>query len=275
MEKKCNFNKFMTLFENDFCRSLTTMLPMIFIFSIAQVFAAWKGISVIQERLDNMLRDKSATEVINTMSVSDFDNLFNISSITFVMGLSTLAVVLYTLFLWDREWMGSNKSIYTLLNLPIKRSYVLVSKLLTMIIFLSFNLFIQLSTLFIDEKLMSWIIDERLYVEQSVLGVFSTNYYKSDWYNLISRDIFVSIVTVIALVLLLSLVVLLFRSFKIKGLIVGVIFLAIYIGIYLGVYFYLNLFWDEYFIFKLIFSIITCILSFICSKYLLENKVGV
>lgn len=275
MERKCNFNKFLTLFENDFYRSLITMLPMIFIFSIAQVFVAWRWISGEKERIDNILINEPITEFLNSRGTRSFDDLFAISSITFVMGLSVLAIVLYTLFLWNREWMGSSKSIYTLLNLPIKRSYILFSKWLTMIVFLSFNLLVQISTLFIDKKLMAWMIDERLYVDQSVLGVFSTNYYKADWYNLISRDIFVSIVTVIALVLLLSLAVLLFRSFKIKGLILGVIFLAVYIGPYIGVYFYFNLFMDEYFIFKLIFSMITCILSFIYSKYLLENKVGV
>lgn len=275
MERKCNFNKFLTLFENDFYRSLITMLPMIFIFSIAQVFVAWRWISGEKERIDNILINEPITEFLNSRGTRSFDDLFAISSITFVMGLSVLAIVLYTLFLWNREWMGSSKSIYTLLNLPIKRSYILFSKWLTMIVFLSFNLLVQISTLFIDKKLMAWMIDERLYVDQSVLGVFSTNYYKADWYNLISRGILVSIVTVIALVLLLSLAVLLFRSFKIKGLILGVIFLAVYIGPYIGVYFYFNLFMDEYFIFKLIFSMITCILSFIYSKYLLENKVGV
>lgn len=275
MNTKSNLNKFITLLENDVYRSLRTMLPMIFIFSIAQVFSAWNRISNMQANIDNMLRSKPIAEILNSREKCGFDDLFTMSNITLVMGLSILGVVLYTLFLWNREWMGSSKSIYTLLSLPVKRSYILFSKLLTMIIFLSFNLLIQISTLFIDKKLMSWIIDERFYLEQSVLGVFSTNYYRADWYNLISRDIFVSIVTVIALVLLLSLVVLLFRSFKIKGLILGVIFLAIYIGLYIGVYFYFNLFWDEYFTFKLIFSMITAILSFMCSKYLLENKVGV
>lgn len=275
MRNKSNLNKFITILENDLYRSLKTMLPMIFIFSVAQIFAAWIWISGDKERIDNILRNESITEFLNSRGTRGFDDLFAISSITFVMGLSVLALVLYTLFLWNREWMGSSKSIYTLLNLPIKRSYILFSKWLTMIVFLSFNLLVQIATLFIDKKLMAWIVDGRLYENQSVLGVFSTNYYKADWYNLISRDILVSIVTVIALVLLLSLAVLLFRSFKVKGLILGVIFLVVYIGSYIGVYFYFNLFMDEYFVFKLIFSIITCILSFIYSKYLLENKVGV
>lgn len=276
MKKKCNFNKLITLFENDFYRSLKIVMPLIGIFFIAHIAVA--SIWVFDLK-------KITNEGINNPGLANMPSmsrraaqygcfsLFNQSGIDVVTAISIAVIALYTLLLWNREWRGGTKSIYTLLSLPIKKGYIVFSKLFTMIIFIGFNVLVQILTLFIDKSIMKYYINEKFYVEQDVLGVFATGY-RATWINLISKEIWASLVTIIAIILILGIIILLFRSFKIKGILLGVLLLVAYIGINAGVFIYFKLYWDEFYIFRIIFSLIASILAFEYSKYLLENKVA-
>lgn len=275
MNKKCNCNKFLTLLENEFYRNFKNMIGIIFGFFVGHLVTAWVGITSIENEIDDALRNNPIEKALEIKRNSGFYDLYDHKGLEFIMLLAILIVVLYTLYIWNREWMGSSKSIYTLLALPIKKNYIILSKLFTMVVYTAFALLVQILTLFLDKKIMSWRIDKRFYIDESVLGVFSTDYFRTEYLNLISRDIFVSIATVLALILLLGLIILLFRSFKIKGLILGVILLAVYVGVFIGVPVYFNLYLEEAFVVRLILSIITSIIAFIFSKFLLENKVGV
>lgn len=275
MTKKSNFNKFLTLLEKEFYRNLKLVFPLILILFMGHLVIAWNDISSMKEIVDTRLKNNTLDKLLRIKEYFGFDYFLNKQGhiITFIF-LSILIITLYTLILWNREWMGGSKSIYTLLSLPIKKSYIVCSKVITMLIFILFNLLVQILALFIDKGIIKLRVNSAFYVDESVLGIFSTNY-NVQFINLISKEFWVSLITIISVILLLGIIVLLFRSFKIKGLILGVTMLGLYVFIYVGTYYYFNLYYNEYYGFKVIFSLIITILTFAYSKYLLEKKVTV
>lgn len=274
MEKKSNCNKFLTLLENDFCRNLKFVLPIIGGFWILHLIVSWGIVSSLSNKIGDWLSNNTIEEVLEAGKQVNFYDVLRFGQLVSIMYVSILAVTLYTIFLWEKEWFGSTKSIYTLLSIPVKRSYIVMSKILTMIIFIAFNILIQISTLFIDNAFMKLRLDEKLVVDKSVLFAFSTSS-RSNKLNLASIDAVNLALILITAVLLLSLIVLLFRSFKVKGLILGGVLFILYFVIYVYSRQVLNLYINEWFIFKLIFSLITSILTFNYCKYLLKNKVAV
>lgn len=275
MTKKSNFNKFLTLLEKEFYRNLKLVIPLILILFMGHLVMAWNRISSMQEIVDIRLKSNTVDELLRIREYFGFNYFFNGNDdIIIFMFLSILIITLYTLILWNQEWMGGSKSIYTLLSLPIKKSYIVCSKVITMLIFILFNLLVQILALFIDKGIIKLRVNSAFYVDESVLGIFSTNY-DVQFINLISKEFWVSLITIISVILLLGLIVLLFRSFKVKGLILGVTMLVLYVSIYVGTYYYFHLYYNEYYGFKVIFSLIITILTFSYSKYLLEKKVTV
>lgn len=276
MKIKSNLNKFMTLLENDVYRSLKFVIPIIVAFFIAHIGFAYNTILNLKSVVSTDLKEnRTIEELINEGLKFGFYDLFG-DSIYFVMIWSISAILIYTLLLWNMEWMGRSKRIYTLLALPVKRSYILLSKTCTILLFVVFNLVVQIATLFLDKFIMNLSIDKRLIIDESVLGVFSTSSY-SNAFNLTSNNIVFTVIFIITSILLVGLVVLLARSFKIKGLLLGILSLILYVAgligmtIIAGCYFYLN--------FKLmlciIYSLISGILVYMLSNYLLNNKLEV
>lgn len=276
MKTKSNLNKFLTLLENDVYRSLKFVVPIIVAFFIAHIGFAYNTILNLKSVVSTDLKEnRTIEELINEGLKFGFYDLFG-DSIYFVMIWSIVAILIYTLLLWNMEWMGRSKRIYTLLTLPVKKSYILLSKTCTILLFVVFNLVVQIATLFLDKFIMNLSIDKRLIIDESVLGVFSTSRY-SNAFNLTSNNIVFTVILIITSILLVGLVVLLARSFKIKGLLLGILSLILYVAgligmaIIAGCYFYLNL--------KLmlctIFSLISGILVYMLSNYLLNNKIEV
>lgn len=276
MKTKSNLNKFMTLLENNVYRSLKFVVPIIVAFFIAHIGFAYNIILNLKSVVSTDLKEnRTIEELINEGLKFGFYDLFG-DSIYFVMIWSIVAILIYTLLLWNMEWMGRSKRIYTLLSLPVKRSYILLSKICTIFLFVVFNLVVQIATLFLDKFIMNLSIDKRLIIDESVLGVFSTRLF-SNAFNLTSNNIVFTVILIITSIMLLGFVVLLARSFKIKGLLLGILSLILYVAgligmaIIAGCYFYLNL--------KLmlctIFSLISGILVYMLSNYLLNNKIEV
>lgn len=275
MKTKSNLNKFMTLLENDVYRSLKFVIPIIVAFFIAHMYNSLSIISKFNEEIRPALQYHSVNELVENGQVFGFSEIFQKDTLT-IMSLSVLVIVLYTLLLWNKEWIGKSKSIYTLLSLPVKRSYILLSKTCTVFIFIIFNVVIQISTLFLDKFIITLWVDKRLIVDESVMGVYSASY--RNLFNLTSMNIVVSLVLIIASILLLSLIVLLFRSSGVKGFSFGLILLMVHsvspfiITVIHRTYFkYLQV---ESLTLCLIFSLIVSFLVYRYCKYLLDQKIA-
>lgn len=276
MKKKSNFNKFLTLLENDIYRSLKFILPTILIFFIAHIGFAYNIILNLKSVITTHLKEnETIDQLINQGLQFGFCDLLG-DTLYFVIIWSAVAIVIYTLLLWNMEWMGRSKSIYTLLSLPVKKSYILLSKICTVLIFIAFNLVLQIATLFLDKFIMNLTLDKRLIIDESVLGAFATRLY-SNVFNLTSSNLIVTIILIITSILLLGLIVLLFRSFKWKGLFLGALGPIFYITGLIGVTILSDMgyFLRSRFMAVIIFSFIVAILAYMLSNYLLNKKIEV
>lgn len=286
MEKKSNLNKFLTFLENDFYRSLKVMGSIMVIFLLTHITATVFSISEFNKTMKALA--KRFGQDVSNLSVSadvafSISKLLNESYILPIVFFSFIAIILYTIVLWNREWIGSSKSVYTLLTLPVKKVYVLISKIVTILIFLGINFILQYSALFIDELLVNRMIPKNLLKETRVVDII-TGVYKSEMYRLKEGVAILSIdgvtmvlnfILVIALVVLAGLIVLLFRSFKVKGGILGVVIFITFIFLYIFAPSIFNFYFNERTYFRAFMPLTISILAFLWSKYLLENNVSI
>lgn len=287
MDKKSSLNKFLTFLETDFYRSLKGMIPVMIIFFLGHIGATIFSIrdfnsfmNSLAKRLQQDVTALSGTEV-GTFSV---DRLLNDSYVIPIMFCSFVVVGLYTLVLWNREWRGSSKTSYTLLTLPFKKVYILISKSLTILIFLGINFLLQYSALFIDKLLIGMMVPKNLIMNVSIFEVVTgvcrseIKYGTSRVMTFLYLDIVtitLNLVLAIAAISMLGLIVLLFRSFKIKGGLLGIAIFSTYILAYIFGARILKFYFYESIYFRFFLPLITGIVGFIFSNYLLEKKVSV
>lgn len=287
MDKKSNLNKFITFLENDFYRSLKVMIPTMVLLLIAHIGAAVITINNYKDSMNSIAKrlQQDVTTIngseVGTISIT---SILRESNILQIMILSFVVIGLYTLVLWNREWRGSSKTSYTLLTLPFKKVYILISKILTIFIFLGINLIIQYSALFIDKLLINMMVSQNLIRNVSIFDFVTgvcrseVTYTGSRFMFFLSLDIvtiILNIVLAMSLIILLGLIVLLFRSFNIKGGVLGTIIFITYILAYIFAPGFLKLYFYESIYFKVFMPSIISILGFIWSNHLLEKKVSV
>lgn len=287
VDKKSNLNKFLTFMENDLYRSLKIMVPIILLFFLGHIGAViYRTNNFNNYVLDTLRRNRglSRAEVIKPIYDNAVGMIINPAYVGMIMLISFVVIVSYTLILWNREWRGSSKSIYTTLSIPFKRVNILVAKICVIFIFLSVNLALQIAALFIDNALIKAMVAKEFTNNISVISYFSREYvmYGNNFNGLYGhylvfepRIIISDIVLALSMILLLGLIILLLRSFKLKGGVLGVIIFMAYMFLYGFIPAYFKFYLFEKLWFYMLFPLGISILSFIFSKYLIENKISV
>lgn len=287
MGKKSNLNKFLTFLENDFYRSLKVMIPTMVLLVIVHIGQTVITINNYMSTMNSLA--KRLQQDINTLQGGEAGPISILlilrdSNVIQIMFLSFIIVGLYTLVLWNREWRGSSKTSYTLLTLPLKKVYILISKNLTILIFLGINFILQYCTLLIDKLLISMMVPKNLIINVSIFEIISgvckgeVRYGSPKFIAFLSLDIItitLNIVLVISVIVLLGLIVLLFRSFNMKGLVLGCAIFGAYVFSYIFTAGILKLYFYEGVYFRIFLPVIISILGFIWSNHLLEKKVSV
>lgn len=281
MNNKSNFNKFMVLFENDFYRSLKFMISVMIIFVITHLTSTIISISSYNKTINHSLKTNG--------QLSEYDKYFSMNklisqnTIMQIMIISMVVVVLYTIVLWAREWSGAAKSSYTLLTLPVKRVYILTAKICTMITFLSMNFIFQIITLFIDNELLKAMLNKENFISYDVLSCIMGIYKNrsentSDYMSLLSLDpvsLCVNFLLALSFIILLGLLVLLYRSFKLKGVFLGIAIFVLYTMGYIFIPRLLKFYYFEVLYFRGYYPILLIILGFMWSVTLLNKKVSI
>ena len=217
------------------------------------------------------LKSSEGLEYINTYIVGDLGSMTKMA-----MAFAVLLCLLYSLVIWYRDYFSKSKTIATLLMLPQKRFNIYISKFLTVIMMIFGIIASQFLFWFIDLVIIKIILNVNT---EGFLNVFKTMLVQQ---NMISNLVFnqpidfmmVDILGVILAVTVLFTGVIIERSFRKIGVVLGSIYVVASIGIYIYVTVSYCIYSDILLKAHLLYYILMFIVSILISINLLNKRVS-
>lgn len=236
---------------------------------------------------------RRVNEYINTNSVTINEakdmyppfSFFDMTNTFWIIGpilVGITALLMYSVFTWYREWFGKNTFAYRLLILPISRIIIFFSKLINIFIGIFALIASQMLSLAIGYPIMNMIIDKEFLADMSLIESVRANV---SFHYLFPFEVkrFIAIIGMgLVFLIILFTLILLERSYGIKGIILGIVY-GVLSGLVIALPIFIpNLLKNYYFlyeserVFLLILSFAFVGLSSIyISRYLLNKKITV
>lgn len=275
-----NFVKLVRFEFNRFAPIYATLAVLTALIQLIGVFVTTNGYlrSVSEQKQSGIVNDTEIVANIGKMGMTDFVNsLWFLGPIMFCGAV----LMLYSVFIWYRDWLGKNTFIYRLLMLPTQRLNILFSKVTTIFLMVIGLIALQLVLLYIENNLFQMLLPSAYFNYSNLNQMIQSSYYLMMFYPT-SGLVFISRYSKGLLgLLVVSTVVLFERSYKIKGLIIGVVYATFVQLMFYAVYFMqfynvmLYLFASEIFLISLVLTVVAGALSIWISHRLLNKKVTV
>lgn len=273
--------QFSYLLNLELWNSLKIVLPSVLLLMIIR---AGMFVNSVGWRIKPLNRDfKGNIEgFVNTYGHIRVSQIYRNDVSTFMVSVFIVIafIIFYSVFIWLKEWLGNNKTIYTLLILPVSRTTIILSKFVTcFIIFIMFGAS-QVISLLIDRLIFSIMVPKGIIMYESFIEIVLPEMSNGNFPIFIFSNNFIEMLLIILIVLAgisaIFLFILIERSYRLKGLIVSFI---VSVFVPLVCIFYIpkkfHFFIDEFILFVIIVSFIYILGGFFINKYLLEKKVHV
>ena len=228
---------------------------------------------------ENSATPQQALEWFGAFSFNDVTNTLWIGA-PIAIGVSGL--LFYSVFIWYREWFGKNTFAYRLLMLPVSRMTLYFSKLITLFIGIFTLISTQMISLFIGYPIVSAIIESAYSAELGLMEAVQMNFL---FFYLFPLDLgYFLIINGIGLILLLVLftVILMERSFAVKGILLGIGYAICSLAVVLFPLFLPDLLKNNYIFYASELMIIEALLittvgavSLALSRHLINKKITV
>lgn len=273
-------NNILTLYDMEFKRIYKIYFTLIGLLFVSNIGATLYNIFFrVKRMIDNegnpitmhTLKGSEGLEYINTYIVGDLGSMTKMA-----MAFAVLLCLLYSLVIWYRDYFSKSKTIATLLMLPQKRFNIYISKFLTVIMMIFGIIASQFLFWFIDLVIIKIILNVNT---EGFLNVFKTMLVQQ---NMISNLVFnqpidfmmVDILGVILAVTVLFTGVIIERSFRKIGVVLGSIYVVASIGIYIYVTVSYCIYSDILLKAHLLYYILMFIVSILISINLLNKRVS-
>lgn len=273
-------NNILTLYDMEFKRIYKIYFTLIGVLFASNIGATLYNIFFrVKRMIDNegnpitmhTLKGSEGLEYINTYIVGDLGSMTKMA-----MAFAVLLCLLYSLVIWYRDYFSKSKTIATLLMLPQKRFNIYISKFLTVIMMIFGIIASQFLFWFIDLVIIKIILNVNT---EGFLNVFKTMLVQQ---NMISNLVFnqpidfmmVDILGVILAVTVLFTGVIMERSFRKIGVVLGSIYVVASIGIYIYVTVSYCIYSDILLKAHLLYYILMFIVSILISINLLNKRVS-
>lgn len=260
MSKK---NKFLSLLDYDLLINFNLILANTILSMIASVILFFIVISRYSK--DDILNDF----ILNSAITEGSNNL-----IIFLFEIAL--IVLFSIFIWKREFDFEHKMSYRILSLPIEKWKLIFSKCIVVEIFFLFYLAGQVLGIILNWLIAKVIFISKIYVSVDMLKFALLNRENAFF---LPKDILtftLFILFVFAVSLMGALYTFMKKSYGVKGFVCW-IFLAIAFayGSFILPVVKMNLFVKHLILFELIGGITFVVLAFALNNYLLNKKVNV
>ncbi len=187
-----------------------------------------------------------------------------------------ITIIGYSIFIWYRDWFGKHLFIYRLLLMPIHRMTIYAAKFSAIVVMLLTLFASQLAFVPLQTKLLSMHLPNQLIEASSFSLLYSTNWLYGPTVPMIVHTSIT--MTLLALLLFtLFLIVLLERSFRVKGVFIAIAYIAVVGCTSIASIVLLDrfLYSSELFVIALILGFVFSALAIVLSFYLLVKKISV
>ena len=253
MSKK---NKFLSLLQYEASRNFIIILLNSLITMMFTIFIYCRNIFSFA---DGVTWKIAPEEFINEIALR---NLGINNETTYTFFLEFLLVLIFSIFIWAREFYFEHKTSYRTLSLPVKRFNFILSK--SLVVWLFFAMFLRV-------KVGSSVNIGINYLSKALFDNISYEFISMDIANLI-----VMFIIIFAISLVGALVVFLKQSFGVRGIILWILYVAFSIWIFLYIpVFKLHFFAIEFLLLYTIGLLIYIGITFWINNYLINKKVNV
>lgn len=146
-------NKLINLFDFEFKRNLKHYITIILLSCLCLFINLTLNLKTHNEGIKETLQTKTIEEITARVGGFNFSNLI-IENTSIVISIGFVICVLYSIFIWQKEFIFKNKSINTLMMMPQGRGIVYTSKLMNMVCFIYIYIISIVLTLFISYKIL-------------------------------------------------------------------------------------------------------------------------
>ncbi|QQZ11217.1 hypothetical protein [Heyndrickxia vini] len=276
-------NKFLKLvnFEmNRFKKIYIVLLLITVIFQFIGIFVLSLGFMNDSKRT---MHDESLSvaQYVHQYGLFDFTHILRSLWFFAPIGIGVTAILFYIFFIWYRDWFGKNTFIYRLLMLPTSRLNIILSKGLTILIFVLGLVAFQLILLPIENSMVNWLVSNEFLNRMNVGEILDSSFELS----LLIPGSFIEFILYYATGLMAVFVIftgILFeRSYRIKGIIFGVLYLLAAFIVFFSPFLVEIILQKDYLygieklLLVIVMGIIVLIGSLFVSNFLLKKKVSV
>lgn len=270
-------NKFIYLLNNEVSKSVKIFIAFLILFLLGHIgLFTWVIISINGHIKEYISTGKTLESYVAQNGKCSFSMILdNVGKQIFmVICFGILVIFLYAIIIWIREWFGNNKTVYTLMSLPVSRHSIILSKLICILIMGSTFISTHIMALFIDNFILNTFMASGVIQKEDVLTSFFHNSICEIFPNNLPMFIFMFSIIMCAVLIIFN-CVMLERSFRWKGIVLGIINIIVTVFLYVKVPSMANLFIKETVIYYSLLSIVLILLNYYATSYLLENKVHV
>lgn len=227
----------LSLFDFEFKRNRKNYLIIILTFCVLLIGKLIMNLNSYNYIMDKIVRKMKVSDAyIESIGVLSFDNLITNSEVgLFLIGI--LACILYSIIIWNKDFMGKNKSIYTLYMLPQNKMNIYMSKFINIICLIYMYVVSFVLTLFAAYNIMTPMMKgnvENFEFVQSIIDKFFIVLpynFNSFLYNYV-----VIIINVVSILFMIILFCKYINISKIKNLILSILMIIYLIFILYKVY---------------------------------------
>lgn len=273
-------NNILTLYDMEFKRIYKIYFTLIGILLASNIGATLFSIYSVPSRTSdiegnpitvNVLKSEEGIRYIYEYLIGDLTSITKMA-----VAFSVLLCLLYSLVIWYRDYFSKSKTIATLLMLPQKRFNIYISKFLTVIMMIFGIIASQFLFWFIDLFIIKIILNVNA---EGFLNVFQTMLIRQNrFWNLVFNQpidfVMIDVLGVILAVTVLFTGVMIERSFRKVGAVLGAIYVVASIVLYIYVTTSYGIYSDILLKVHLLYYLVMFIVSTLISINLLNKRVS-
>lgn len=188
---------------------------------------------------------------------------------TIILGIAVMFCLIYCIVIWYRDFVGKNKTAYTLFMLPNNKFAIYISKAITIVVMIYGVIMTQILSWIIEANIIKMLCNIDMYQIKYIILHLRPRHLIQPY---LLDFIMVDVIGVILAVLVIFTAVMIQRSFKIKGMILAIIYTLASILIYVFLIRYAG-YSDKILVLHSIYYIALFTISTTLSYYLINKKI--
>ncbi|MGG5462664.1 hypothetical protein [Clostridium sp. B9] len=264
MNKK---NKFLSLLQYEANRNFNVIILNTLLTMVLSVILYFSKIIVFIEP-NTIISNDVIRMGVGRLGINDDD--------AYIFFLEIFLVIVFSIFIWAREFYFEHKTSYRTLSLPIKRWKIILSK--SLIIWLFFGMFLlgQFLAVVIDWFILKMRVISIMDIGAEYLWKAIFTSYSSGWFSMDIVNLIVIFIIIFATSLVGGLVILLKQSFGFKGILIWILYGIVSVALFFYIpVIRMNLFAGEFLILYTVGILIYIGITFGINNYLINKKVSV